>query len=69
MKLTSDPKRIEKAHDILQRLEDEIVGSMAPVDSKTSDEVNKIYCKRLDILHDKVWKAIKCLNEAYENDI
>lgn len=69
MKLTSDPKRIEKAHDILQRLEDEIVGSMAPVDNKTPDEVNKIYYKRLDTLYDKVWKAIKCLNEAYKNDI
>lgn len=62
MKLTADPKRIEKAHDILQRLEDEVVGAMMI----TPETTTKHMANRLKSIFDEVWKAIYCLNEAYD---
>ena len=66
MRLTSDPKRIENAHHILQRLEDEVVGSMNPTSKQTVDEAELVYNKRLESIWTEVWKAIRCLNEAYD---
>lgn len=66
MKLTADPKRIEEAHYILQRLEDEVVGSMAPASKQTVEDTERAYNKRLESIYTAVWRAIRCLNEAYD---
>lgn len=68
MKITNNPQRIEKAHYLLQRLEDQIVGSMSPIRDKTLEEANKMYIRRLELIYDEVWKSIKCLNEAYDEN-
>lgn len=62
MKLTSDPKRIEQAHYILQKLEDQIVGDMVP----TTPEA---FIARLQRAHKEVWQAIYQLNEAYDVEV
>ena len=66
MKLTKDAIRIEQAHYLLQRLEDQIVGDMKPATGKTLEQSNAIYANRLEALHKEVWKVIECLNEAYD---
>jgi len=66
MKLTADPKRIDEAHYILQRLEDEVVGDMVPVLSQDMDRINQVFKSRLEAIHTQVWRAIRCLNEGYD---
>jgi GTP1/Obg family GTP-binding protein len=66
MKLTADPKRIDEAHYILQRLEDEIVGAMQPTYKVVKADIERIYKNRLDSIYKEVWRAIRCLNEAYD---
>lgn len=62
MKLTADPKRIEQAHDLLQRLEDEVVGSMSITPETTLQHMKH----RMNTIHNKIWDVIRCLNEAYD---
>jgi hypothetical protein len=54
MKITSDPKRIEQAHSLLQSLEDETIGYMEnkpycnpPLDANQS----AIFNARLTLIH------------------
>jgi hypothetical protein len=71
MKITTDSKRIEEAHYILQRLEDEVVGYMPPDINVCGDEerINKVYKNRLNSVHREVLRAIRMLNEAYDASV
>lgn len=64
-KITTNPERIDRAHYLLQRLEDEIVGYTGPVFGD-EDEINATFKARLDRLHVGVWEVIRELNEAYD---
>lgn len=61
MKLTKEESRIEEAHLILQKLEDQIVGYMT-IQSTNPEVINN----RLESLRQEVLKAIHQLNEEYD---
>jgi hypothetical protein len=63
---TKDPKRIERAHYLLDRLEDLIVGFMSPPPPTftTVEQTAKMFIKRLEAVHTDVIEILKELNET-----